>query len=65
MKNIMIAIAILFLLTAGAIAQKKYKPWTEWSEKDAQKMLNDSPWGQTQADTNTSEMFYNPGVRGA
>lgn len=57
-----IAIAILFIsaLAVVAGAQKKMKPWTEWSEKEAQKMLNDSPWGQTQTDTNTSEMFYSP-----
>ncbi|MFN0123142.1 MAG: hypothetical protein ACKV2V_21790 [Blastocatellia bacterium] len=60
MKNIIIVIAIVFTLTLCAVAQKKYKPWMEWSEKDAQKMLNDSPWGQTQTDTNTAEMFYNP-----
>jgi hypothetical protein len=39
------------------------KPWTEWTEKDAKKVLNDSPWGQTQTETNTSEMFYSPGSR--
>src|SRR5262249_5175505 len=33
---------------------------TEWSEKETQKMLNDSAWGQTQTDTDTSEMFYSP-----
>jgi len=50
----------LALVAVNAHAQKKYKPWTEWSEKDAQKILDDSPWGQTQTDTDTSEMFYSP-----
>ncbi|MCI0661298.1 MAG: hypothetical protein L0220_09520 [Acidobacteria bacterium] len=60
-----IAISLLFLLAFSLIAgaQKKMKPWTEWTEKDAIKVLNDSPWGQTQTETNTSEMFYSPGSR--
>lgn len=57
-----LAVTLLFIgaLAASAGAQKKMKPWTEWSEKEAQKMLNDSAWGQTQTETNTSEMFYSP-----
>lgn len=53
------ALALLLALTA-ATAQKKDKPWTDWSKKDAEKMLNDSPWAQTQTDTDTSQMFYSP-----
>lgn len=52
-----VAFCVLFIAVA---AQKKYKPWPEWSLKEAQKMLDDSAWGQTQTETNTSEMFYNP-----
>jgi hypothetical protein len=37
-------------------AQWSKKPYTEWSEKDATKLLNDSPWCQTQAVTDTSQM---------
>lgn len=64
MKKIVIVLVCLFALTVVVGAQKKYKPWTEWSEKDVTKMLNDSPWGQTQTDTNTSEMFYSPTAGG-
>jgi hypothetical protein len=53
------AFALLLALTAAA-AQKKDKPWTEWSKKDVEQMLNDSPWAQTQTDTDTSQMFYSP-----
>ncbi|HMV51160.1 MAG TPA: hypothetical protein PLD20_00610 [Blastocatellia bacterium] len=60
MKKIAIALSMMFVLTVAAGAQKKMKPWTEWSEKEAAKMLNDSAWGQTQNETNTSEMFYSP-----
>jgi hypothetical protein len=58
----------LFLICAFSLlvsAQKKYKPWMEWNEKETQKMLDDSPWGQTQNDTNTSEMTFNPANRGS
>lgn len=58
--KIVIALLFIFALTLVAGAQKKLKPWTEWVEKDVVKMLNDSPWGQTQNETNTSEMFFNP-----
>jgi hypothetical protein len=64
MKKFSAALTTLSLLTIVTIAQKKAKPWTEWSEKETLKMLNDSPWGQTQADTNTSEMFYSPTSQG-
>ena len=60
MKKTLLFLAVFGLLCLGVAAQKKYKPWMEWSEKDALKMLNDSAWGQTQTETNTSEMFYNP-----
>ncbi|HKP72014.1 MAG TPA: hypothetical protein VJT82_03685 [Pyrinomonadaceae bacterium] len=60
-KRIIIALFVACALAVGVSAQKAAKSWTEWSKKDAEKMLNDSPWGQTQTDTDTSEMFYTPG----
>ena len=53
------------LLAAGIVAQQKPGAWTELSAKEAEKILNDSPWGQTQTDTNTSEMVYSPTVGSA
>jgi hypothetical protein len=64
MKKVLVILICVFALTVVAGAQKKYKPWMEWSEKDVTKMLNDSPWGQTQTDTNTSEMFFSPTTSG-
>src|SRR5213592_4065299 len=32
-------------------AQKETKLWTEWTQKDVLKVLNDSAWGQTQVET--------------
>ena len=63
MKKSLLIVAACCVLFAGVAAQKKMKPWTEWNLKEAQKMLDDSAWGQTQAETNTSEMFYNPTTR--
>ena len=60
------AISLLLLASAAAavaVAQKKPKPWTEWSKKDAEAILNDSPWGQTQIETDTSDMFFRPGAK--
>ena len=54
-------ISILIALSGTvAAAQKQFKPWTEWSKSDVEKILNDSPWGQTQIETDTSEMFFTP-----
>jgi len=60
MEKFAITLAIIFALAFSAGAQKKMKPWTEWTEKEINKMLNDSAWGQTQTETDTSEMFYSP-----
>src|SRR5262245_33458018 len=57
------ALLFLLLISVIVIAQDKKTPWTEWSKKDAEKVLNDSPWGQTQVDTNVTEMFYKPTSR--
>jgi hypothetical protein len=56
-----VAIALVTLMAAAAVAQKKdEKPWAEWSKKDAEKILTDSPWAKLQTDTDTSQMFYSP-----
>ena len=44
--------------------QKKSETWTEWSKKDAEKVLTSSPWAQTQVETDLSEMFYSPTSQG-
>ena len=53
------ALALLLALIT-VTAQEKGKAWSEWSKKDAEKMLESSPWAQTQTDTDTSQMFYSP-----
>jgi len=56
----LLAASALLLALTTATAQKKDKPWPEWSKKEAEKMLTDSPWAKLQTDTDTSEMFYSP-----
>lgn len=51
---------VLFCTVVSAGFQKPEKPWTEWSKKEAEKVLSDSAWSQTQTDTDTSEMFFSP-----
>ena len=59
MKTIFAVVLGLALLSTS-LAQKDKKPWTEWSQKEAEKILNNSPWGRMQTDTDTSEMFFRP-----
>jgi hypothetical protein len=49
MKRFVFSCSLLLLLVVAAQAQKT-KPWTEWSEKDAEKVWNDSGWAQTQTE---------------
>jgi hypothetical protein len=59
MKTIFAVLLSLALLSTS-FAQKDKKPWTEWSQKEAEKILNDSAWGRMQTDTDTDEMFFRP-----
>ena len=49
MRRILSVCSILLLFAVVAFGQKA-KPWTEWSEKDAEKVWNDSGWAQTQTE---------------
>src|SRR5438067_4173140 len=63
MKNKSLSIAATLVVLAAlatVMAQKADTKWTEWSKKDAQKMLDDSPWGHTQTETDTREMMFSP-----
>ena len=57
---VILAICALACFQIGTRAQSKYKPWTEWTKIEVEKILNDSPWGQTQVETDTSEMVFTP-----
>jgi hypothetical protein len=54
----------VFICAVSISAQWNKKPYTEWSEKEATKLLNDSPWGQTQVFSDTSNEFGTGVARG-
>ena len=57
---------LLAVITAVTVTgQKQEKSWKEWSKKDAEKILTDSPWAHAQVDTDLSEMFFQPTATGA
>jgi hypothetical protein len=59
-----VCLIILVTILAGiAVAQDK-DPWPRWDKGKVQKMLNSSAWGQTQIDTDTSQMTYSPTTAG-
>jgi hypothetical protein len=51
------ALSLLTISADTMSAQWNKKPYTEWSEKEALKLLNESPWGQTQTFTDTTKNF--------
>ncbi len=48
---------LLLMLPMGVSAQWQNKPYTEWTEKEALNILNNSPWAQTQEVADTTDMF--------
>ena len=56
--TVALALIAVAICSDAVSAQKQAKPWTEWSKKDAEKILKDSPWSHMQTDTDTAEMFY-------
>src|SRR5258705_759321 len=64
----LLSLAAIGLLLATALTvsgQKDNKSWMELPKRDAERMLADSPWSQTQVDTDASEMFYSPTRQGS
>jgi hypothetical protein len=60
MKRILLLCSAFVLLTVNASAQKQ-KTWTEWSEKDAIKVMTDSAWAQTQKEATETDVPTGPG----
>jgi hypothetical protein len=50
-------LASLLAMPFAASAQWNEKPYEQWNEKDAQKLLNDSPWAKTQTFSNVSQLI--------
>lgn len=59
-KRYLFAFFFALLLPLSVAGQKMSDPWIEWSKKDAEKVLTESPWARMQVETNVSEMFYTP-----
>lgn len=53
-RTFALSLVVLFLFCAAS-AQWNKKPYTEWSEKEAVKLLSDSPWAQTLTFSESSE----------
>jgi hypothetical protein len=52
------ACALLLIFSVTAVTQWDKKPYTDWSEKDAQKLLDNSPWAKS------TEISYSRGSAG-
>src|SRR5215471_6291208 len=60
-RLLVLGIPLLILFSSfNASGQWDKKPQAEWNEKDAMKMLNDSPWGRTQTFTFANEQYRGP-----
>jgi hypothetical protein len=58
MKKLFLTLLTLILLVGMSHSQEK--SWANWTRAEAEKILNNSAWGHTQTDTDTSEMVYTP-----
>lgn len=59
-KTLIILIFAICLFVSVSPVRGQNNRWMDWSKKDAEKVLSNSPWAQTQTDTDTSEMFFSP-----
>ena len=62
MRKLLVTLLAVILMVSIAASQEK--PWTEWTKVEADRILNHSPWGQTQTETDTTEMVYTPTTQG-
>ncbi len=62
MRKLLLLFAVPALMVGAGVAQEKN--WLDWTKAEAEKILNHSAWGQTQTDTDTSEMVYTPTTGG-
>lgn len=63
MRTRELSLPILLGLALALSVMAKDKPWTQWTEKDAKKILNDSGWGQTQTSVAGAEATWSPTSR--
>ena len=53
-------VLLVILSSSVVISQWRPGPWVEMPRRNAEKLVSDSPWAQTQVDTDVSEMFFSP-----
>ena len=51
MKRLIVGCMTIVVASAAVFSQKTIKPWSEWNRKDAEKILNDSAWSQSQTES--------------
>jgi len=49
------SVGFIVICLLGVVNAQSSKPWTEWSKKEVEKVLNDSGWSQTQTEVNESQ----------
>jgi hypothetical protein len=54
---------LLLAFSLNTSAQWDKKPYSQWNERESQKILNDSPWARTQVFTSAA-VSYNTGISG-
>ncbi|MEW6209653.1 MAG: hypothetical protein AB1631_14895 [Acidobacteriota bacterium] len=59
MKKLIGAFLSCLVALSSALAQWDRKPYSDWSEKEAAKLLSDSPWAQTQTFSDLSQLTGN------
>ena len=58
LRVLVVLLSVLFVPVA--MGQKEEKSWKEWSKKEVEKILTNSPWAHEQIETDTSELFFQP-----
>lgn len=57
----LIFLGLIFLAVGSSVsAQQGAKPWTEWSEKEARKLIEDSAWAKSQTRGDTIDRHSTP-----
>lgn len=54
--------SVLFGILSSSVVTSQWRPgpWVEMPKQNAEKLVSDSPWAQTQVDTDVSELFFSP-----
>ncbi len=64
-RILVVAACVLTGTLTEAVSQWNKKPYAKWTAYDAEKVLNDSPWGKTDVLTTLGAMFRQVPTKGA